>query len=310
MNPMDDGLRGGQVRVGQNGSVSSNVPGGLQGQREFRQEPMRPYVANVPTNYPENPGNGQGQGQQYQQQQQQPQRKQPGKLGDWSSMDEFISKFYDNGQGGQGGQQNMSHHGGKETMPQGGTGNGQGNGQGQQQQQTPQQQQEEFDLMKLTSQNFSTVANGMDFTQGIPDEVLNYFQPDESGQTPNMLKGIMMLMNHVGRGAYSNALAGAGRVAGLGLQHYDSRFRGELPQMLRRDAATQAVQGLGVHESLMPSINAMVDKVLANNPNASPELINEMVTGFVDVLRSSGKGSGGNTDQNQDRGLGSLFDLE
>lgn len=309
MNPMDDGLRGGQIRVGQNGAVNTNVQGGAGGQ-QHRQEPMRPYVNPVPNNYPENPGNGQPQGRQQQyQQEQQPQRRQPGKTGDWSSIDEFMSRFYDNGQGGQGGQQNMSHHGGQETG-QGGNGNGQGNGQGNGNGQQSQQEPEKFDLMSLTRQNFDTVANGMDFTQGLPDEVLNYFQPDENGQTPNLMKGIMMLSNHVARGAYSNSLAGAGRVAGLGLQHYDSQFKAGLPQMLRRDAATQAVQSLGVHEALMPSINAMVDKVLANNPNASPELIHEMVTGFVDVLRSNGQGNGaGNGADTGDRGLGTLFDI-
>ena len=187
-----------------------------------------------------------------------------------------------------------------------GGGNNQPQGR-QQSQPQQQQQQEDFDLMGLTASNFQQVANNMDFTQGIPDEILQYFQPDENGQTPNMLKGMMAMMNHVARNSYSNALAGAGRVAGLGLQHYDGRVRKELPQLMRRNAADQVVNNMGLHESLRPSIDAMVTKVLDNNPDASPELIQEMVQGFIGVLRSGGQGQGGN--ESQSNGLGDLFNF-
>ena len=61
------------------------------------------------------------------------------------------------------------------------------------------------------------------------------------------------------------------------------------------------------HESLRPSIDAMVTKVLDNNPDASPELIQEMVQGFIGVLRSGGQGQGGN--ESQSNGLGDLFNF-
>ena len=257
------------------------------------------YRNSVPPAYPE--------GRQPQQQQQPQSRQQQAKSGsgDWSSLDEFMNQFYTNPQAGNQPQGNSNGQNDHMGQPQGG-GNNQPQGR-QQSQPQQQQQQEDFDLMGLTASNFQQVASNMDFTQGIPDEVLQYFQPDENGQTPNMLKGMMAMMNHVARNSYSNALAGAGRVAGLGLQHYDGRVRKELPQLMRRNAADQVVNNMGLHESLRPSIDAMVTKVLDNNPDASPELIQEMVQGFIGVLRSGGKGQGGN--ESQSNGLGDLFNF-
>ena len=76
---------------------------------------------------------------------------------------------------------------------------------------------------------------------------------------------------------------------------------------MRRNAADQVVNSMGLHESLRPSIDAMVTKVLDNNPDASPELIQEMVQGFIGVLRSGGQGQGGN--EPQSNGLGDLFNF-
>ena len=314
MTPFEDGLRGGRVGVDGSGKVVSN-------QDSFganRLPPMMPYQDNrgqggqeyyrngVPPAYPE--------GRQPQQQQQPQSRQQQAKggSGDWSSLDEFMNQFYTNPQAGNQPQGNGNGQNDHMGQPQGGGNNPQGRQQPQQQpqQQQPQQQpqqQEEFDLMGLNASHFQNVASNMDFTQGIPDEVLQYFQPDENGQTPNMLKGMMAMMNHVARNSYSNALAGAGRVAGLGLQHYDGRVRKELPQLMRRNAADQVVNNMGLHESLRPSIDAMVTKVLDNNPDASPELIQEMVQGFIGVLRSGGQGQGGN--ESQSNGLGDLFNF-
>ena len=309
MNPFEDGMRGGRVGVGGDGRVVSNVDsfGGGNGNRL---PPQRPYID----------GHGQGQGQEYyrngvppaypegsrQSQQSSPQGQQRNQAksgsSDWSSLDEFMNQFYTNPQAGNQPQGNGSGQNDHMGQPQGGGNQPQGR-----QPQQPQQQQEDFDLMGLNASHFQNVASNMDFTQGIPDEVLQYFQPDENGQTPNMLKGMMAMMNHVARNSYSNALAGAGRVAGLGLQHYDGRVRKELPQMMRRNAADQVVNNMGLHESLRPSIDAMVTKVLDNNPDASPELIQEMVQGFIGVLRSGGQGQGGNESQNN--GLGDLFNF-
>lgn len=308
MTPFEDGLRGGRVGVDGSGKVVSN-------QDSFganRLPPMVPYQDNrgqggqeyyrnsVPPAYPE--------GRQPQQQQQPQSRQQQAKSGsgDWSSLDEFMNQFYTNPQAGNQPQGNSNGQNDHMGQPQGGGGNNQPQGR-QQSQPQQQQQQEDFDLMGLTASNFQQVANNMDFTQGIPDEILQHFQPDENGQTPNMLKGMMAMMNHVARNSYSNALAGAGRVAGLGLQHYDGRVRKELPQLMRRNAADQVVNNMGLHESLRPSIDAMVTKVLDNNPDASPELIQEMVQGFIGVLRSGGQGQGGN--ESQSNGLGDLFNF-
>lgn len=290
MNPFQDGMRGGKIVTDGAGRVAGNhnqsLPpltpySGGQGQQQQQ------YYSNpVPTNYPEQGG----QPRQYQQQQQRPQNANS-RSGDQASLDEFLQQFYTVPQADKNGQGQDTHMG---------SNGGQPNGGGQQQ-----QQQDDFDLSALTADNFRTVANGMDFTHGIPDEVLQYFQPDENGQTPNMLKGMMAMMNHVARNSYSNALAGAGRLAGLGFQTYDGKVRKEFPELMRRNAATQAVNSMGLHDSLRPSIDAMVDKVLSNNPNASPELIQEMVQGFLGILRG-GQQSGEH--QSRDNGIAGLFD--
>ena len=310
MNPFEDGLRGGRVGVDGSGKVVSN-------QDSFganRLPPMTPYQDNrgqggqggqnyyrndVPPAYPEQGGR--------QQQSQHPQsRQQQAKSGssDWSSLDDFMNQFYTNPQAGNGQPGNGSGQSDHMGQPQNGAPSGNGQ-QGNQPQGNA--QQDDFDLMGLTASNFQQVASNMDFTQGIPDEILQHFQPDENGQTPNMLKGMMAMMNHVARNSYSNALAGAGRVAGLGLQHYDGRVRKELPQLMRRNAADSVVNSMGLHESLRPSIDAMVTKVLDNNPDASPELIQEMVQGFIGVLRSGGQGQGNS--ESDTRGLADLFNL-
>lgn len=306
MNPFEDGLRGGRVGVDGSGKVVSN-------QDSFgasRLPPMTPYQDNrgqggqnyyrndVPPAYPEQGGRQQSQQPQSRQQQAK------GGSGDWSSLDEFMNQFYTKPQAGNGQQGNGSGQSDHMGQPQNGAPSGNGQ-QGNQPQGNA--QQDDFDLMGLTAANFQQVASNMDFTQGIPDEILQHFQPDENGQTPNMLKGMMAMMNHVARNSYSNALAGAGRVAGLGLQHYDGRVRKELPQLMRRNAADSVVNSMGLHESLRPSIDAMVTKVLDNNPDASPELIQEMVQGFIGVLRSGGQGQGNSESDN--RGLADLFNL-
>ena len=280
-NPMDAGLMGQRVQLGQNGSTVTNT------QQHYGQAPMMPQMpsgyrnpnsdGNYPTNQPPvpTPGpagtNGAG----------------GNPSGDQSPFDSFQEKWFNKGKD-------------KAADP-AATPDGK-----QQPDPTPTNQQNGLDLGNLTPEAFQQLAGGMDFTKGIPDDILAMFQPDEHGQTPNMLQGMMAMMNHVSRGVYSSALAGSGRLAHHGISDYGSRFQQELPKHLQKYNAQGVVKGMNIPQALAPSVENMVQTLLSNNPDATPETISEMLEDFMNTI---GKPQGAGQQAQGSNNLGDLFGL-
>lgn len=275
-NPMDMGLTGQRVMMGGNGDTVTNsqpmVPFVPQMQQPGMYYPNQmqqtPYPNHIPT-----PG-----------QQQQNSNTTTGDNSSQSNLDNFNQKWFNS------------------SMD---SGNGQSNQQQQHTQQQQQQTPEKFDLMQIGPNGVQEFANGLDFTQGVPDQILQMFLPDDNGQQPRLMEGIMHLMNHVGRGVYSQAVSGASRLAGRGIQEFGQTFRGEIPNVMRSQAAADAMRKLQLPEMLAPSANAVVDRYLKSNPDASAESIQELLSDFA---QSMGITSRTESNQRNSQPLGGLFD--
>lgn len=275
-NPMDAGLAGQRVGLNSQGGVANNVAQGNAWDNPNPQHNYPPSTPPIPT--PRDLAQPQGG---------------PNSMGDRSPMETFQEKWFNKGQGN--GTQNEppappapgqqpTNNPAPNTPP---ANNG-------------------LDLSNLTAQQFQDLAKQMDFTQGIPDEVMAMFTPDENGAQPNLMQGIMALMNHVGRGVYSQSLAGSGRLAGHGLSQFGERFTKELPTHLQKHNASSVVNGMKVPEALRPSVEGMVNHMLTNNPNATTEELTAMLEEFMGMF---GGNSGGASQGQQSSKLNGLFDF-
>lgn len=273
---MDAGLAGQRVGLNSQGGVANNVSQGNVWDNPNSQNNYPPATPPIPT--PRDLSQPQGGGN---------------PRGDQSPMETFQQKWFNKGQGnGSPNEQPAPPAPGPQP-----TNNPAPN--------TP-PANNGLDLSNLTAQQFNDLAKQMDFTQGIPDEVMAMFTPDENGAQPNLMQGIMALMNHVGRGVYSQSLAGSGRLAGHGLSQFGERFTKELPTHLQKHNASSVVNGMKVPEALRPSVEGMVNHMLTNNPNATTEELTAMLEEFMGMF---GGNSGGAPQGQQSSNLKGLFDI-
>lgn len=216
---------------------------------------------------------------------------------DQSKLDAFEQKWYTSRQNSGMNQPNGANHPQQTPNP---------NGQQQPNQQQP-QQPESFDLSAFGPEAFHPFANNIDFTQGMPDQILEMFTADENGAQPRLMEGIMHAMNYASRQAYAQAMAGGAKLAHRGISDFGKTFEGRMPSMMRNQAAQDAMQKLNVPSLLRPSVDAAVSKFLQFNPDASSDTIQEMLSDFME---SSGFGTR-KTQQEQQRAanpLGNLFE--
>lgn len=290
MDPMTEGLKGNMIGIDGSGNVMSNTPMmpfgyGQQGMPNFQGQQNFPQMANQfqPTNgdphgIPD-PRNQSG-------------MMNSGGSGDQSSVDAFQKKWFNATQDAN-------------------------NGNGLQQQQTPQgqqqpngqqpQQEPTFNLAEMQPDAFAQYASQLDFMKGVPQEVMAKFTPDENGQVPRLIEGIMELMQHATRNSYAHALAGSSRLAARGMSDLSKSFEGKVPQVMVRQAASTAMERLGIPEMIAPAAEKIVDRYLASKPNASPESIQELLSDFMESMGMGTSQRQQSRSQKRDL-LGDLFD--
>lgn len=289
MDPMTDGLRGMTVGLDGQGNVASNtpmMPFGFNGQGQPNFQGMQYQQQQAPADGPHgipNPSNRSADGN-------------SGGFGDQSSMASFQKKWFNATQDDGNGQGNQF-----QQTPNGQQSNGQ-QPNGQQPQQEP-----TFNLAEMQPDAFTQYASQLDFMKGVPQEVMAKFKPDENGQVPQLIEGMMELMQHATRNAYAHSLAGSSRLAARGMSDLSKSFEGKVPQVMVRQAASAAMERLGIPEMIAPAAEKLVDRYLSSKPNASPESIQELLSDFME---SMGMGA---SQQQKSRGgkqdlLGNLFD--
>lgn len=167
----------------------------------------------------------------------------------------------------------------------------------QQQQPQQQQQQQQSSIFDTKIEDLMAVAERQDYAGEItPETIQQIMQGDISA-----LSG---LLNQVGRRAFANAAFASSRMASKGVSEQFERFQNDtLPNVLKDNSFAQARQGIDhsilKHPSVAPLVDAQMNNLRNQFPNATPEEIRSMTEKFFESFASELTGTNQRMEQEQ-----------
>lgn len=166
---------------------------------------------------------------------------------------------------------------------------------------TKQQQPEAAPSFSLDPKVIDQVTTNMDFTQGIPQELMQRVQQGDAA-------AMVEMMQHVGRQAYRNALTHTSSLTDRFVSMREDHFAKKVPHVIRDELTMGALGGENGSKMSPVARKQLADiakRMQAANPDASPQEIataaKQYVTDLYNAMNpdaaGSSNGAGGNSKQ-------------